>query len=195
MSDSAHQAPPATEQRQHDANILSNLALRMFKFASPAQGFDQGDVDQLYRIARDLAAPPATEPTAAVRKMKLWHGGVGAPADWDEHGPVMRRDGVVLSEALRDSDFWDFERSDRNLLNDFIAYTPLATLHTRPPVATATVVDAVAAAMVAQEGVGPWDKMPDKAPRGWGATAGRDYWRKIAAVALAATPTPTAGDK
>lgn len=41
-----------------DIAFLNDLAARLFKHATPMKGFDQGDTDQLYRIARDLSATP-----------------------------------------------------------------------------------------------------------------------------------------
>lgn len=38
--------------RDADAVFLCDLAGRIFHNATPAMGFDQGDTDQLYRIAR-----------------------------------------------------------------------------------------------------------------------------------------------
>jgi hypothetical protein len=48
----------ASERRvmEEEATFLNDLASRLFKSATPAMGFDQGDVDQLYRIAGALAA-------------------------------------------------------------------------------------------------------------------------------------------
>lgn len=42
-----------------DTEFLRDLAGRLFRTATPAMGFDQGDTDRLYRIARDLTTPPA----------------------------------------------------------------------------------------------------------------------------------------
>lgn len=54
-------AAPATQDagvlRAEDRAFLSDLAARIFRNAAPAQGFDQGDVDRLYRLA---ALSPAT---------------------------------------------------------------------------------------------------------------------------------------
>lgn len=52
--------PGLSEQRAQDAAFLSDLAGRLFRMATPAMGFDQGDTDQLYRIARAFAQPPAS---------------------------------------------------------------------------------------------------------------------------------------
>ncbi|HJO65266.1 MAG TPA: hypothetical protein QF469_07990 [Sphingomonas sanguinis] len=48
---------------QTDSEFLHDVAARVWRFASPKMGFDQGDTDRLYRIARDLsrAAPPAMD--------------------------------------------------------------------------------------------------------------------------------------
>ncbi|WP_286881244.1 hypothetical protein [Sphingomonas sp.] len=50
-----------------DAAFLRDLAARLFRAGTPAMGFDQHDTDQLYRIARDMAAltqPPETAPVS-----------------------------------------------------------------------------------------------------------------------------------
>lgn len=44
-----------TQKDETDAAFLNNLACRLFRNAAPAMGFDQNDVDQLYRIARSLS--------------------------------------------------------------------------------------------------------------------------------------------
>lgn len=129
--DLAHQTPPSTRQSEHDANFLNNLALRMFKFAAPAQGFDQGDVDQLYRIARDISAPSATQPIVTV-------------------GEVERAVRAALKEAETANRTIAEGRSKAGsghvkiatALHRIEALLRTATLHTPPPVATATVVDA-----------------------------------------------------
>lgn len=48
---------------QTDSEFLHDVAARVWRFATPNMGFDQGDTDRLYRIARDLsrAAPPAMD--------------------------------------------------------------------------------------------------------------------------------------
>lgn len=47
---------PVTES---DPDFLRDLAGRLFRNATPALGFDQGDTDRLYRIAHRLASTPA----------------------------------------------------------------------------------------------------------------------------------------
>lgn len=52
-------SPNKTEEAEQkgvgaDAAFLRDLAERLFKVGTPAMGFDQGDTDQLYRIARSL---------------------------------------------------------------------------------------------------------------------------------------------
>lgn len=54
---SRQDAPVPVEQ----VEFLRDLAKRLFQKATPAMGFDQGDVDQLYAIAHRLAAVSAGE--------------------------------------------------------------------------------------------------------------------------------------
>lgn len=47
--------PASVAVVQSDAEFLRDLAQRLFQKATPAMGFDQGDVDQCYAIANRLA--------------------------------------------------------------------------------------------------------------------------------------------
>ncbi len=50
------------ESPARDAEFLRDLAGRLFRNATPAMGFDQGDTDQLHRIASALTTPsPSSE--------------------------------------------------------------------------------------------------------------------------------------
>lgn len=46
------------ESPARDAVFLGDLAVRIFRNATPAMGFDQGDADQLHRIAAALTTAP-----------------------------------------------------------------------------------------------------------------------------------------
>lgn len=46
-----------------DVDFLRDLAGRLFRNATPALGFDQGDTDRLYGIAHRLASTPADAPS------------------------------------------------------------------------------------------------------------------------------------
>ncbi|OAH42593.1 hypothetical protein AX777_04915 [Sphingobium yanoikuyae] len=60
-----------------NAEFIRDLAARMFRNATPAMGFDQGDTDRLYVIANRLAAlEQAGEPVAGI--------GHGEEADYAE---------------------------------------------------------------------------------------------------------------
>ena len=48
---------PAPHQSSDDRVFRYELAGRIHRKATPEMGFDQGDTDQLYRIARNLADP------------------------------------------------------------------------------------------------------------------------------------------
>ncbi|WP_300563132.1 hypothetical protein [Companilactobacillus sp.] len=52
---------PLTPTQDRDAAFLIDLAKRLHRSATPATGFDQGDTDQLYRIARGLRHSPAPD--------------------------------------------------------------------------------------------------------------------------------------
>lgn len=51
------------EVADSDIEFLRDLAARLFKYGAPAFGFDQGDTDRLYGLARRLAAPAAPPPS------------------------------------------------------------------------------------------------------------------------------------
>jgi hypothetical protein len=57
MSDVPEDNTPA-----RDAVFLIDLAGRLFRNATPAMGFDQGDVDQLHRVAATLTTAPQGVP-------------------------------------------------------------------------------------------------------------------------------------
>lgn len=57
----------------------------------------------------------------------------------------------------------------------------------------AETIERAARAMAEEAKAGPWDRMHETAPRGWGETAGKTYWRNMATIAAAAL-APTKGD-
>jgi len=53
-----------------------------------------------------------------------------------------------------------------------------------PPAMDREAVERAAKAMAEAAKVGPWERMHEKAPRGWGPTACKSYWRDMANIAL-----------
>jgi len=82
----------APHQGSGDAVFLFDLAGRLFHKATPAMGFDQGDTDQLYRIARNLA-----DPTTAARTLR--DDGLITPEQYNRICANIRAKAVIRGEA------------------------------------------------------------------------------------------------
>lgn len=94
-----------------NAEFIRDLAARMFRNATPAMGFDQGDTDRLYVIANRLAAlEQAGEPVASDVREALageqgeqcerCQGNGEIVTDWDRY--MHAHDGDVGDEAVAD---------------------------------------------------------------------------------------------
>jgi len=68
MTDKSNTIRSIDQARERDAEFLRDLAGRLFRTATPATGFDQGDTDQLYRIARALSQPTLTDKAAVIEQ-------------------------------------------------------------------------------------------------------------------------------
>lgn len=82
------------ESLARDAEFLHDLAGRLFRNATPSMGFDQGDVDQLYRIASALTTPSqdyargiedAARDGTPVLIWSDWWNGSACIAQWNDY--------------------------------------------------------------------------------------------------------------
>lgn len=94
------------------AEFIRDLAARMFRSATPAMGFDQGDTDRLYAIANRLAAlEQAGEPEQPLPTLQRlgqeFDAGEAEPVAWmirksgGDLGGIVTKEGKRLTEDER----------------------------------------------------------------------------------------------